>query len=66
MDFFSRKDYVSDITLLIEELKKQDPHLEAKQREGMRLLWDKNKVLENEKEFNADPVPQKPYVYQTD
>lgn len=33
--------YQSEITLFIEELKKANPQLEQKQREGRALLWDK-------------------------
>ena len=36
------KPYKSDVTQLIEELKTKKPTLEAEQRAGRALLWDKS------------------------
>ena len=65
MSFFSRPDYQSEITHFLEDLKKQDPTLESKQREGRQLLWDKPVNTELMSEFDAARIPQAPYVYQT-
>ena len=42
MNIFYRPKYRSDVTSFIDELKSKDPALEAKQRQGRDLLWDKN------------------------
>lgn len=65
MSFFRRPDYQSDATRFINELKKQDPGLEARQRAGRALLWDRHVDRELQAEFRAARVPQRPYVYQT-
>ena len=41
MSFFRRPDYQSDTTEFIEQLKAAKPGLEAEQRKGRNLLWDK-------------------------
>jgi hypothetical protein len=65
MSFFARPHYESDTTLFIHELRKQDPQLETRQREGRALLWDQKINLRQQAEEDASEVPQKPYVYQT-
>lgn len=37
--------YKSEITQFLEELKTQKPELEAQQRQGRALLWDKEPIL---------------------
>jgi hypothetical protein len=59
------KPYKSDVTAFIEELRARKPSLEAEQRAGRALLWDKRIDLEAEAEYNEANVPQQPYVYQT-
>lgn len=56
--------YKSEITLFIESLKKNDPTLEERQREGLHLLWDKTQDLQLLEQFREARVPQKPYVYE--
>ena len=63
MSIFRRPDYTSDTTQFIEQLKAQRPELEAEQRQGRALLWDKTIDRQNQAEFKAARVPQKPYVY---
>ena len=63
---FRRPDYKSDITNFIEDLKARRPGLEAQQRAGRVLLWDKLVSREAWDEFRAAQLRQKPYVYQTD
>ena len=59
------KPYKSDATQFIDSLKQRDPQLEARQREGRSLLWDRQQDREAQQEFNEARVAQKPYVYQT-
>ena len=66
MSIFRRPDYQSDITQFISELKRTKPELEAQQRKGRELLWDKAVDRIAWREYHAADVPQKPYVYQTD
>jgi hypothetical protein len=65
MSIFRRPDYASDTTQFIDQLKAQRPALEAEQRQGRALLWEQPVSRENQKEFKAGRVAQKPYVYQT-
>ena len=65
MSFFRRPDYQSDATQFINGLKTQKPSLEAEQRAGRALLWDKNVDRSAWDDFDAAEVAQKPYVYQT-
>jgi hypothetical protein len=58
--------YESDITQFIRTLKQQKPHLEAEQRKGRALLWDKTPIdLDERRRQNESRVPQQAYVYQT-
>jgi Protein of unknown function (DUF3460) len=59
------KPYQSDATQFIESLKANKPTLEAEQRAGRALLWDKPLDREALTEWKAARVPQQPYVYQT-
>jgi hypothetical protein len=65
MSFFRRPDYASDTTQFIDQLKAQHPQLEAEQRQGRALLWDKQVDRAVQAEFSEGRVAQKPYVYQT-
>ena len=64
MNIFRRPDYRSEATQFIDELKAQRPTLEADQRAGRALLWDKVVDLLAWKDFRRAQVAQKPYVYQ--
>jgi len=59
------KAYTSDVTAFIDELKAAKPTLEAEQRQGRALLWDKRIDRDALAEYNDAKVPQQPYVYQT-
>ena len=59
------KPYTSDVTAFIEELKAKKPTLEAEQRAGRALLWDKAIDRSAQAAWRASRVPQQPYVYQT-
>jgi hypothetical protein len=65
MSFFARPHYSSEITNFIEEMKEKKPSLEAEQRAGRALLWDKHLDRNLQTEYSAAKVPQQPYVYQT-
>ncbi|WP_210544836.1 DUF3460 family protein [Rhodoferax sp. PAMC 29310] len=65
MNIFYRPKYRSEVTSFIDELKTKDPALEAKQREGRDLLWDKNIDRTAWVGFRDAEVEQQPYVYQT-
>lgn len=66
MSFFARPHYTSDATQFIDSLKAAKPELEAEQRAGRALLWDKQVDRDLQSQANAAKVAQKPYVYQTD
>jgi hypothetical protein len=66
MPFFRRADYQSEITQFIDTMKSQKPELEAQQRAGRALLWDKKVDRNAQGDYSEARVPQKPYVYQTD
>lgn len=65
MSIFRRPDYLSEATQFLESLKAAKPTLEAEQRQGRALLWDKQVDREAWDGFDAARVAQKPYVYQT-
>ena len=65
MNLFRRPNYESDATQFIHQLKAQRPELEAQQRQGRALLWDRPVDRQAQAEFQAARVAQKPYVYQT-
>jgi hypothetical protein len=58
--------YESEITKFLKGLKAAQPELEAKQREGRALLWDKQIDREFATQAAAARVPQKSYVYGTE
>jgi len=66
MSIFRRPDYESEITQFLSQLKREKPSLEASQRQGRELLWDKPVDHSTWSEYQRAQVPQKPYVYQTD
>ncbi|WP_179401622.1 DUF3460 family protein [Burkholderia guangdongensis] len=56
--------YQSDVTQFINQLKQQKPALEAEQRSGRALLWDKQPIdLEERADQQESRVQQTPYVY---
>lgn len=59
------KPYKSDVTQFIETLKARKPTLEAEQRAGRALLWDRPVDRAEQAEWRAAEMPQPPYVYQT-
>lgn len=65
MNIFYRPKYQSDATQFIAQLKTNDPTLDAKQRQGRELLWDKTVDRSAWVEYREAQVDQKPYPYQT-
>jgi len=59
------KPYKSEAGSFIDELKAKKPTLEAEQRAGRALLWDKQIDRELQAEYQESRVAQQPYVYQT-
>jgi hypothetical protein len=59
------KPYKSDASQFIDSLKQRDPQLEARQRQGRELLWDKAVDRDDQQAWEEARVAQKPYVYQT-
>lgn len=57
------KHYQSEATQFINELKAKKPTLEAEQRAGRNLLWDREQDRDAQAEFKAARVPQGAYVY---
>ena len=63
---FRRPDYNSEISQFIQGLKDAKPDLEAQQRAGRAIWWDKHLDREAIGEWREARVPQKPYVYQNE
>jgi hypothetical protein len=59
------KPYKSEFTQFLDELKAHNPQLEAQQRAGRALLWDRPQDREASAQWREARVPQQPYVYQT-
>ncbi len=57
--------YQSDITRFLQELKSNQPQLEAQQREGRAIWWDHPQDADTTRRNRESRVAQKPYVYQT-
>ena len=62
---FRRPDYKSEVTQFIDKMKADKPVLEAQQRAGRELLWDKTVDRSAWSEYREAEVEQQPYVYQT-
>lgn len=65
MSIFARPHYTSEATDFLNELKRQNPHLDGQQQAGRALLWDRDVNYEAQAEAAKARVPQRPYVYQT-
>lgn len=65
MSLFRRPDYTSEATRFLDQLKANKPTLEAEQRAGRALLWDKNLSRADEADYQDARVAQQPYVYGT-
>jgi len=65
MSFFARAPYKSEVSMFIDEMKTKKPTLEAEQRAGRALLWDRQLDRQALADWSEARVPQQPYVYQT-
>jgi Protein of unknown function (DUF3460) len=65
MSIFRRPDYTSEITTFIDELKAKKPAIEAEQRAGRAIWWDKELNLADQADLGEARVAQQPYVYGT-
>ncbi len=65
LSIFRRSDYTSEVTQFINQLKVNKPTLEAEQRAGRALLWDKNLNRADQAEYLDATVAQQAYVYGT-
>ena len=65
MSLFARAPYKSEVSMFIDELKAKKPTLEAEQRAGRALLWDRQLDRQALAAWGEARVPQQPYVYQT-
>ena len=65
LSIFLRADYTSEITQFIDQLKVDNPMLEAEQRAGRALLWDKTLKSAEQADFLDATVAQPSYVYGT-
>lgn len=64
MPLLPARHYVSDHTRFIDDLLAKKPELEASQRAGRKIWWDKlPSEVEAQREMNEGGVPQKAYVY---
>jgi hypothetical protein len=59
------KEYESDITRFLRELKQRKPDLERKQREARAIWWDKALDPDEQARFERSSVKMPGYVYQT-
>ena len=64
--FIKNGNYQSDATLLITDMKRARPELDAQQRTGRALLWDKNVNLGEQADMKTTDVKRGAYVYGTD
>ena len=60
------KAYKSDVSSFIDQLKADKPTLEAEQRQGRLLLWDKRIDRDAQVNYTDARVPQQAYVYGDD
>lgn len=58
------KPYTSEVTQLVAELRAKKPTLEAEQRAGRALLWDKQLDRSQQARWQEVKVAQQAYVYQ--
>lgn len=66
MKFFKQfRLYESEATQFLNQLKVDNPQLEAEQRAGRAIWWDKDPIdLDEQKRSQASQVNQQAYVYQ--
>ena len=66
MGMLPARNYESDHTRFIRELKEKEPALETEQQRSRAIWWDKlPKDLAETRKMDTGRVPQPAYVYQT-
>jgi hypothetical protein len=64
MPMLPARNYQSEITDFINELKAKNPRIETEQKKSRAIWWDKTPAqLEQRREFDQGRVKQKAYVY---
>lgn len=64
MPMLPARNYQSEITDFINELKAKNPGIETEQKKSRAIWWDKTPAqLEQRREFDQGRVNQKAYVY---
>jgi hypothetical protein len=59
--------YTSEFTQFLDELKSEQPQLEAGQQAGRSLLWDKEPLTtEDQRRAKVAKLKQRSYVYSND
>ncbi len=56
--------YESELGRFLREMKERDPSIEAGQKQGRAIWWDKNIDPDMYARFRQSGVPQPGYVYQ--
>jgi len=59
------KNYESEITQFLRDLKAKSPDIERQQREGRAIYWDKQLDADELRRWKESNVPLQGYVYQT-
>jgi uncharacterized protein with PIN domain len=65
MSIFHRDHYTSEFSAFLDDLKAKKPAIEAGQRAGRAIWWDKDLNLADEAAYGEARLPQQPYVYGT-
>ncbi len=61
---FQRPLYTSDVMQMVQELKRQDPQLEARQLASRDIQWQAKTDRHTQAALDAGDVAQRPYPYQ--
>lgn len=60
---FSVKPYESEMTQFLKQLRREDPTLETRQRQGRERLWERQLDRDAQQGFRQARTAQKGYVY---
>jgi hypothetical protein len=64
LDEFKPKEYESEFTNFLRELKRKNPQLETEQGKSRAIWWDRKQDLETLEREKESRVKQQAYVYQ--
>ena len=65
LDQFKQKNYESEFTTFLKDMKQQKPQLESEQRKSRAIWWDHPQDIDTAERARQSRVKQKGYVYQT-